>query len=255
LRAAGKPVGEGGSRGYGHGIAGIQPGACFGYSLHMDIPAGLLPGHILWLADALALLLLTRAVWTAPWSKIRDSEALHVFLGACVGVIVLWLLHGGIQRGLDVHLLGVTSLCLLFDWQFALFAVTLVLAATTWQGTAGWESLGVNIITTGVVPVFTTRVLLLLCQWKLPHNFFIYIFINAFLAGALSILFSGLSSAGIQELAGVRSHAELINNFLAIFPMLMFGEGFLNGAAMSLAVAYRPAWVATFHDRWYLQGK
>ena len=43
--------------------------------------------------------------------------------------------------------------------------------------------------------------------------------------------------------------------FLLILPMLMFGEGFLNGAAMSLVVAYRPQWVATFHDRWYLQGK
>jgi len=37
--------------------------------------------------------------------------------------------------------------------------------------------------------------------------------------------------------------------------MLMFGEAFLNGAVITLAVAYKPQWVATFHDRWYLQGK
>ena len=35
----------------------------------------------------------------------------------------------------------------------------------------------------------------------------------------------------------------------------MFGEAFLNGLAMILLVAYKPRWVATFHDHWYLQGK
>ena len=43
--------------------------------------------------------------------------------------------------------------------------------------------------------------------------------------------------------------------YLQILPMLMFGEAFLNGAGITLAVAYKPQWVATFHDRWYLQGK
>lgn len=46
---------------------------------------------------------------------------------------------------------------------------------------------------------------------------------------------------------------SLVNQL--IFPMLMFGEAFLNGAVITLTVAYKPQWVATFHDRWYLQGK
>ena len=93
------------------------------------------------------------------------------------------------------------------------------------------------------------------CQRWLPLNFFIYVFINAFLAGALSILLAGLASGLVQQLAEVQPGDTLVNNFLMILPMLMFGEGFLNGAALSLVVAYRPAWVATFHDRWYLHGK
>jgi uncharacterized membrane protein len=35
----------------------------------------------------------------------------------------------------------------------------------------------------------------------------------------------------------------------------MFGEAFLNGMTMTLLVAYRPTWVSTFQDRWYLDGK
>jgi uncharacterized membrane protein len=221
----------------------------------MDIPAGLLPGSYLWSAALLYGLLLVLALLTAPWSKIRDSEAQQVYFGAMLTVLVLWIMRGGIQRGLDYHLLGVTGLTLLFEWQFALFAVSLVLAFTTWQGMAGWEAFGMNALLMGAVPVTFTRVLLYVCQRWLPHNFFIYVFVNAFLAGALSILLAGLASGVCQHLAAVHPGDTLINNFLMILPMLMFGEGFLNGAALSLVVAYRPTWVATFHDRWYLQGK
>ena len=221
----------------------------------MDIPAGLLPGSYLLSAAVLYALLLLLALLTAPWSKIRDSEAQQVYFGAMVTVLVLWTMHGGIQRGLDYHLLGVTGLTLLFEWQFALFAVSLVLAFTTWQGTAGWEAFGLNALVMGAVPILFTRVLLYSCQRWLVHNFFIYVFINAFLAGALSILLAGLVSGLVQQLAAVHPGNTLVNNFLMILPMLMFGEGFLNGAALSLVVAYKPTWVATFHDRWYLQGK
>jgi uncharacterized membrane protein len=221
----------------------------------MDIPAALLPHSHLWLAAFLYLPLLILALLSAPWSKIADNEASHVYFGAIVTLIVLWLLRGGIQPGLDYHLLGVTSLVLMFEWQFALMAVSLVLAFSTWAGPAGWQAFAVNALIMGAIPVLFTRSFLYVCQRWLPHNFFIYVFINAFLAGALSILLAGLATALIQQWAGIHPQDSISNNFLMILPMLMFGEGFLNGAAMSLVVAYKPQWVATFHDRWYLQGK
>jgi uncharacterized membrane protein len=221
----------------------------------MDIPAGLLPGSYLWSAAAIYVLFLLLALVTAPWSKLIGNEASHVYFGAIFTLILLWLLHGGIQPGLDYHLLGVTLLCLMFEWQFALFAVSIVLVVTTWQGLAGWEAFAVNVLTMGVVPILFTRTFLYVCQRSLPHNFFVYIFVNAFLAGALSMLMAGLVSALIQYLAGVHPADTIGENFLLILPMLMFGEGFLNGAMITLAVSYKPQWVATFHDRWYLQGK
>ena len=221
----------------------------------MDIPAGLLPNAYLWLAALLYIPLLLLALLSAPWSKIADNEASHVYFGAVVMLIVLWVLRGGIQPGLDYHLLGVTSLVLMFEWQFALMAISLVLAFTTWTGPAGWQTFAVNALVMGAVPILFTRTFLYACQRWLPHNFFIYVFINAFLAGALSILLAGLATALLQQSAGIHPPDSIGNNFLLVLPMLMFGEGFLNGAAMSLIVAYRPQWVATFHDHWYLKGK
>ena len=148
-----------------------------------------------------------------------------------------------------------TTLCLMFEWQFALFAASVVVAASTMLGPAGWQAFPVNLLTMGIVPILFTRVLLYACQRSLPHNYFIYIFVNAFLAAAVSIALTVLGSAWLQALAGTQPSGAIMDNFVVILPMLMFGEAFLNGGAMTLLVVYRPHWVATFHDRWYLGGK
>ncbi len=168
---------------------------------------------------------------------------------------LLWVMRGGIQDGLSFHLLGMTLMCLMFEWQFALMAASLVVAISTAAGPAGWEAFAVNQLLMGTLPVLFTRVLLYACQRRLPHNYFVYVFVNAFLAGGLSILLAGLASAWLQYTAGVQSADALGRNFLQILPLLMFGEAFINGGTMTLAVAYRPHWVATFHDRWYVRGK
>jgi len=89
------------------------------------------------------------------------------------------------------------------------------------------------------------------CQRWLPHNFFIYVFINAFLTGALSMLLCGYAASAVLAMADYMP----ASSYLQVIPLLMFGEAFLNGMLMILLVAYKPQWVATFHDRWYLDGK
>lgn len=219
----------------------------------MDIPSNLLPDVYLWSGDLLYLLLILLALLTASWAKLADSEAQHVYLGTIVALSVLWLMHGGIQAGLSFHLLGVTLMCLMFEWQFALIAVSFVVAISTVLGTAGWEAYGLNLMLMGGLPILFTRASLYISQRWLPHNFYVYIFINAFLTGGLSILLTGTASAWIQHISGVHAEGTIVRNFVQILPLLVFGEGFLNGAVISLVVTYRPQWIATFHDRWYLK--
>ena len=221
----------------------------------MDIPAGLLPQNVLWSAWVLYSLLLISALLTAPWSKLSDNEASHVYFAAVAVVCLLWTLHAGIAPGYNYHLLGVASLCLMFDWQFALLAVSLALLVTTWQGPAGWEAFAVNALVMGALPVLATRILLYASQRLLAHNFFIYIFVNAFFAGALGILLCGLAAAAVLALAQGGAVNRTDGDYLLFIPLLMFGEAFLNGMTMTLLVVYRPRWVSTFHDHWYLDGK
>ena len=39
---------------------------------------------------------------------------------------------------------------------------------------------------------------------------------------------------------------------LAFLPMMSFGEPFLNGMVIAVAVVYFPQWVSSFDDRLYL---
>jgi uncharacterized membrane protein len=220
----------------------------------MDIPSGLLPDSYQWGAALAYAALLAAALPSAPWLKIRDNEASHIYFAAVAIIAVLWTLRAGIKPGLNYHLLGVTTLYLMFDWQFALLAVSLALVITTWQGPSGWEAFGINALLMGALPILSTRLLLAVSQRWLPPNFFVYIFINSFLAGALALLLCGLATTLVHGLA-IRGTTAPANDYLLYLPMLMFGEAFLNGMAMTLLVAYRPRWVATFHDRWYLDGK
>ena len=221
----------------------------------MDIPADFLPAPYLLGAGLLCLLLMLVALVSAPWTKIRDNEAQHIFLGTVVMLSLLWVMRGGIEQGLLFHLLGMTLTCLMFEWQFALIAASLVVAIATVVGPAGAEAFGVNLLLMGALPILFTRAVLYLCQCALPHNYFIYVFVNAFLVGGLSILLAGAASAALQYAAGVQPLDSLMRNFVQILPLLMFGEAFINGGAMTLLVAYRPRWVATFHDSWYVRGK
>jgi uncharacterized membrane protein len=217
----------------------------------MDIPANLLPVASLWIAALVYLVLLAAAALTAPWGKLLDKEGSNIYFGAVAFIAVVWILRAGIEPGHNYHLLGATALCLMFGWQFALMAVSLVLVITTWQGPAGWETFAVNALVMGAVPVLFTRFMLYACQRWLPHNFFIYVFINAFLTGALSMLLCGYAASAVLAMADYMP----ASSYLQVIPLLMFGEAFLNGMLMILLVAYKPRWVATFHDHWYLDGK
>ena len=219
----------------------------------MDIPADLLPGLSLWFAALVYTLLIMAAVLTAPWPKLLDKQASNIYFAAVAMVSVLWILRAGIEPGFNYHLLGATALCLMFDWQFAVLAVSLVVMITTWQGSAGWQAFAVNTLVMGAVPILLTRSLLTVSQRLLAHNFFVYIFLNAFLAGALSMLGCGLAAAAV--LASAPATGSSAGDSLQVIPRLMFGEAFLNGMAMTLLIAYKPHWVATFHDEWYLDGK
>ena len=176
----------------------------------------------------------------------------HLCLGSAIVLVPLWTLRAGLHEGLEIHFLGLTSLTLLLGWRLALLAPCLTLLILGAFGVTdlaefGWQAL------IGIALPVATSWLLFLASWAwLPRHLFVYLFVAAFLGGALSISVKILASALLMGMSGAYPWHTISADYLSIWPLLLFPEALLNGMAMTLLAVYRPHWVNTFFDREYL---
>ena len=222
----------------------------------MNLPAGVLDPWWAGISALVAVLLLWRVVRTAPWYKVQgDRAAQHVFFGAVLVLTLVWYGSASIGEGLSFHFLLMTTLTLLFGWQFALMAALLTLLILSGIGQTGWDALGMNWLLMGVVPALLTWGILVLAWRWLPHHFFVYVFLNAFLAAGISTFLALLLTGGVLVGAGVQPPEKVVHSFMPYIPLLAAPEAFVNGMLMAFLVMFKPEWVSTFTDEHYLKGK
>ncbi len=219
----------------------------------MNLPDNLLPSLWLWLGHALYLPILVYALLRAPWARLRETETLHVFLGTCVGLMMLWSLRAGIAPGLNIHLLGTTLLTLMFGWELAVVGIGLVLTAVTLGGMSGVETFSLNAFVMGVVPALVGRTEYFLVWRRLPHNLFVYIFVSGFFGAVLAIVAVAFTSTALFLASGVYAWDQLTTNYLPYALLLALPEAFVTGTCLTYMVVYRPAWVASYREETYLR--
>ncbi|MBK9956309.1 MAG: energy-coupling factor ABC transporter permease [Rhodocyclaceae bacterium] len=217
----------------------------------MNFPEGLFGhGWSLWAFLPLAIVWLW-CLRTAPWRRLADSRQLNVWLGSVVVLMLVWSMKAGVRPGLNLHLLGATALTLMFGRQLAILGLSVVMAAVTLNGAAGWEPYALNVLVTAVFPSVAAHALLRVVERYLPANFFCYIFCAAFFGAAIAVVATGLLASLVLWLAGVYTAEMLVNDYLPYYALLGFAEAWLNGAAITLMVVYYPDWVGSFDDQRY----
>ncbi len=187
----------------------------------------------------------------APWRRLADASQLNVWLGSVVVLMLIWSMKAGVKPGLNLHLLGATALTLMFGRQLAILGLSVVMAAVTLNGAAGWDPYALNVLVTAVFPCLAAHALLRVVERYLPANFFCYIFCAAFFGAAIAVVATGLLASLVLWLAGVYTAEMLLNDYLPYYTLLGFAEAWLNGAAITLMVVYYPDWVGSFDDRRY----
>jgi len=218
----------------------------------MDIPSGLINSAWLWLSWIVYTLTVSYALYTAPWARMRERDSTNIYFGTIVVLLLFWNLKAGILPGQTFHFLGATMMTLMFGWSFAVLAMGVLVLISTFSGNGGWDTYALNAFLLGAIPITFTWLLLRVSQRRLPHNFFIYIFLNAFFAAVLGTILMGSASYGVLWVSAAYTSAELSGGFLPLVIMLAFPEGTLNGIAITMMVVYKPEWVATFYDKLYL---
>ena len=186
---------------------------------------------------------------------LEDKKTQHLVLGGAVSIFALWLFRVGITQGLEVHFLWLTSLTLLLGWRWSLLSGFLAVLGTSLAMGDPLSRLGVNALLGVFLPVSFSYLVYSFSFHKLPRHFFVYIFICSFLTGALAIALKMFALGSYYYLDGLYDWQTISDTYLMLIPLLLFSDGMLNGMTMTLLVIYRPQWVYTFYDKFYLQDK
>lgn len=217
----------------------------------MNFVASQFPAWVLWSANGLSVLLLLFAASRVAWRQL-DGQAANAWLGACVVLLGFWLGRAGLEPGLSFHLLGGTVFTLLMGPALALLALAAVLLGLAAGGQLEWLALGLNFLLSLLPPVLLTSLLLRLAQRRFAANVFVYVFVNAFLCGAASLLLAAACGLTALVLAGAYPLEHVLENALPYYFLLAWSEAFTSGLVLAILVVYRPHWVVTFDDARYL---
>ncbi|MFW2438302.1 MAG: energy-coupling factor ABC transporter permease [Arenicellales bacterium] len=222
----------------------------------LHIPAGLLPVPLMWLANIMMLALVILAIKNFSFKALLDNRpSQHVYFGAMVALLLLWKIKAGISPGLGFHHLGATMFTLMFGWPLALLGLSTIMIASVLLQHNEVLSLGVNGLLSIAIPVFVSYGILRLSQKRLPDNFFIYIFIAAYLGAGIAVAASRLSAIALLSLLQVYPDSKLFAESLLYVPLFMFPEAFVTGMLTTAFVVYKPDWMMTFDDERYIIGK
>jgi uncharacterized membrane protein len=205
---------------------------------------------------AVSAAVLALAALSAPWRIwLDDRERQWVWLVSLGALVGLWSMKAGITPGLSLRFLLVTTLTLMHGWQLAVIGAALALVVLNVVGVAGWGSFGADLLCVAIVPAVVTVQIHQLVHARLPHNYFIYFFVTVFLGSAIGYNLAGLARVGLLAASGSLGEAHVGPEYFAVLPLMSFGEAFVNGMVMAMAVVYRPKWVMSFDDRRYLGGR
>ncbi len=195
--------------------------------------------------------LILHAALRIPWFSL-SQERLTGWFGASVFILGFWQMKASIQPNLSFHLLGASALCMIAGRDKALLGLAAVLAADTAYGHAAWGSFGLSWLITAFIPVTLTHALFSWAQRALTANYFTYIFVNCFAASVLTMWSTGLLTCGLLAASHAYPLDFLIEEQLPYYFLMGWPEGFTCGIYMTLLVIWRPQWVSTFNDAFYL---
>lgn len=219
----------------------------------MSLPASSLPLWMHFLGGAGFLAVLIWAGRMAAWRALRANGLVHVWFAAMVLVAFLWNMQVGIREGLILHLLGTASLVLIFGPALAILASFGALLINVIAGNSALSLIGVHGLLLVALPVWVAHQ----SHWQLrrwlPLNPFVYFLGSGFLGGMLALAAPIFVSAGMLWVFGIQPGWIIWKDYLVLLPLILFPEGFINGAVMTALAVWQPHWVRSFSDEDYLR--
>lgn len=219
----------------------------------MEIHSTLLTPALLAAATVLATILFALALWRSPWGALLAVSARqHVFFAGVFSLSILWAMDFHPAPGITLHYLGMTTATLLFGWALASLAGACALIVMLLFGNAQWMALPLTWLLTCVCPALTVTVLLWLLERSRIRNLFVFLLGVGFAGAMVTTLTLAISALVVFALAGQGALLDAAFAHAPLLLLLMFSEGFLNGAATSTITVYWPHMVRGFNEERFL---
>lgn len=222
----------------------------------MNLPASLFTEDWLWLTNFIFAFFLYRAARGAPWRTVlKNGPMVNALVGLVIGAFVFWQFNAGIRPGFNFHILGSTLFVLMFGWQVATVAITLVMLATWLRTDVGLITLGVNGLLMIAIPVLFSEWLLRFSKRHLPKNLFLFVLLDGFVCAALGIMLNVLATTLLLLQLSHYTWGEIQHHYLVATPIIMLTEAFTTGMMITAFTVFQPEAVLNFSDEEYVNGK
>ncbi len=215
-------------------------------------PSLLPPAAVLWLG-LLQLAILGVCIWRAPWRELLSvPRRQHLLFGALIAMVLLWQVSGRIAPQVHLHLLGITSVTLMLGLPLTILVGSVACVIDALIAHRDWALVGANALFNATVPALVSAAVLHAILRYGPRNLFMYMLGAGFAGGALAMLAVMLVMLVIFALTG---QTRAFNDWAsALLLMAMFPEGFINGAVVSSLAVYKPHWLRSYDDHYFLDG-
>lgn len=212
----------------------------------MDLARAELPTILVTGAWIVAVAVLAVAAWRADWREASGGPLSGVLPAAIFAIVLLWSIRAPIGAQVDLHLGGIAALALAAGSALALVGGAVVVAIATVLTGGPMANAAVVWITLVTIPVAVVAAVRLAVARTLPANFFVYVFLVAFLGAALAYAAGGLAAAAIA--VAQPGLAVSFGDLALAVGTLAFGEATLTGMLITLGVVYRPHWISTWRE-------
>ena len=197
---------------------------------------------------AVAVIALVAALAMRPWRLLPPQGPPWAWIATWAALPLLWSADVLARSPVAQPLSGASLLVLMAGWPLAMPAFAAAALVALLLGPLDTALALHRLVWLGLVPGTLALVLGAAVRRWLPHHLFVYIFARGFFgtllatagAGALALWITGTHT-------GLSTGDLLLGRWLAAW-----GEALLTGMLVSVFVAFRPQWLATYSDALYL---
>ena len=198
-----------------------------------------------WLLSGLALIV---ALVTRPWRVLPAGGPPWVWLSVWAVLPLLWSADRHAASAMIQPWSGASLLVLLAGWPLAVLALAATALGLVALNAIGFDQSVTRLAWLGIAPACLALGLGAAVRRWLPHHVFVYIFARAFFGTLLATVGGGMLELWRHgAAAGLTAGDQLLARWLAAW-----GEAIVTGMLVSIFVAFRPRWLATYSDALYL---